>query len=166
MQTAIVVLGNGGRRRGTPSITPACLELVREAERVAASQVVDVVVLTGGSRGGPSEAEQMRNAWQGPAVELVVEPTAWITAENAARTLPLLLERGIERAVVVCAPLHVYRTRFFFSRLFEPHGIQTSFHVAPVEQGARAVAWEIAAATVCRRQLRAAKAELVQRGYA
>ena len=166
MQTAIVVLGNGGRRRGTPSITPACLELVREAERVAASQAVDVVVLTGGSRGGPSEAEQMRNAWQGPAVELVVEPTAWITAENAARTLPLLLERGIERAVVVCAPLHVYRTRFFFSRLFEPHGIQTSFHVAPVEQGARAVAWEIAAATVCRRQLRAAKAELAQRGYA
>ena len=166
MQTALVVLGNGGRRRGTPSITTACLELVREAERIAASRAVEVVVLTGGSRGGPSEAEQMRAAWQGPAVELVVEPTASITAENAARTLPLLLERGIERSVVVCAPLHVYRTRFFFSRLFEPHGIQTSFHVAPVEQGARAAAWEIAAVAVCRRQLRAAKAELVQRGYA
>ena len=108
----------------------------------------------------------MRAAWQRPAVELVVEPTASITAENAARTLPLLLERGIERAVVVCAPLHVYRTRFFFSRLFEPHGIQTSFHIAPVQQGARAVAWEIAAAPLCRRQLRAAQAELVQRGYA
>jgi uncharacterized SAM-binding protein YcdF (DUF218 family) len=166
VRTAIVVLGNGGRRRGSPSITRACLELVREAERIAASQAVDVVVVTGGSRGGPSEAEQMRAAWQGPAVELVVEPTASITAENAARTLPLLLERGIERAVVVCAPLHVYRTRFFFSRLFEPHGIQTSFHVAPIEQGARAVAWEIAAAPLCRRQLRAAQAELVQRGYA
>ena len=49
MRTAIVVLGNGGRRRGSPSITPACLELVREAERIAASQAVDVVVLTGGS---------------------------------------------------------------------------------------------------------------------
>ena len=107
VRTAIVVLGNGGRRRGSPSITRACLELVREAERLAANQAVDVVVLTGGSRGGPSEAEQMRAAWQRPAVELVVEPTAWITAENAARTLPLLLERGIERAVVVCAPLHV-----------------------------------------------------------
>ena len=98
VRTAIVVLGNGGRRRGSPSITRACLELVREAERLAASQAVDVVVLTGGSRGGPSEAEQMRAAWQRPAVELVVEPTASITAENAARTLPLLLERGIERA--------------------------------------------------------------------
>jgi uncharacterized SAM-binding protein YcdF (DUF218 family) len=167
MRTAIVVLGNGGRRRGSPSITPACLELVREAERIAARREVDVVVLTGGSRGaGPSEAEQMRAAWNRPAVELVVEPTAWITAENAARTLPLLLEREVEHAVVVCAPLHLYRTRFFFSRLFEPHGIQTSFHVAPVEQGARAVAWEIAAAPLCRRQLRAARAELVQRGYA
>jgi uncharacterized SAM-binding protein YcdF (DUF218 family) len=166
VRTAIVVLGNGGRRRGTSSITRACLQLVREAEGIAASQPVDVVVVTGGSRGGPSEAEQMRAAWQGPVVELVVEPTASITAENAARTLPLLLEHGIERAVVVCAPLHLYRTRFFFSRLFEPHGIQTSFHLAPVEQGARAVAWEIAAAPLCRRQLRAAQAELVQRGFA
>ena len=108
----------------------------------------------------------MRAAWQRPAVELVVEPTASITAENARERSRSCVERGIERAVVVCAPLHVYRTRFFFSRLFEPHGIQTSFHVAPVQQGARAVAWEIAAAPLCRRQLRAAQAELVQRGYA
>ena len=166
MRTAIVVLGNGGRR-GEASITRACLELVRESERIVARQTIDVVVLTGGSRGSaPSEGELMRAAWDGPATELVVEPTASITAENAARTLPLLLERGIERAVVVCAPLHVYRTRFFFSRLFEPHGIQTSFHVATVEQGPRAFAWEIAAAPLCRRQLRAARAELAQRGYA
>jgi uncharacterized SAM-binding protein YcdF (DUF218 family) len=167
MRTAIVVLGNGGRRRGNPSIAPACLELVREAERIVASRPVDVVVLTGGSRGaGPSEAEQMRAVWEGPAVELVVEPTASITAENAARTLPLLLEHGIGHAVVVCTPLHMYRTRFFFSQLFEPHGIQTTFHAAAVAQGARAFAWEIAAAPLCRRQLRAARAELVQRGYA
>ena len=167
MQTAIVVLGNGGRRRGERPISEACLALVRAGERVAASRGADVVVLTGGSRGGRlSEAEQMYAAWAGPDVELVVEPTASITAENAARTLPLLVERGIGRAVVVCAPLHVYRTRFFFSRLFEPRGIQTSFHVAAVAQGARAFAWEIVAAAVCRRQLRAARAELARRGYA
>lgn len=167
MRTAIVVLGNGGRRRGERPITEACLALVREGERIAASRAVDAVVLTGGSRGGgPSEAEQMYAAWEGrPDVDLVVEPTASITAENAARTLPLLVERGMSRAVVVSAPLHVYRTRFFFSRLFEPHGIQTSFHVAAVPQGARALAREIAAAPLCRRQLRAARAELVQRGY-
>ena len=39
----------------------------------------------------------MRDAWRGPAVELVVEPTARHTAENAARTLPLLLERDVGR---------------------------------------------------------------------
>ncbi len=167
VRTAIVVLGNGGRRRGERPITDACLALVREAERVAASRGADVVVLTGGSRGGrQSEAEQMYTAWAGPDVDLVVEPTASITAENAARTLPLLIERGVGRAVVVCAPLHVYRTRFFFTRLFEPLGVQTSFHVAAVAQGARAFAWEIAAAPLCRRQLRAARTELVQRGYA
>ena len=38
----------------------------------------------------------MRAAWRGPDVELVVEPTASITAENAARTLPLLVERGVD----------------------------------------------------------------------
>lgn len=167
VRTAIVVLGNGGRRRGELPISDACLALVRAAERIAASRAVDAVVLTGGSRGGgSSEAEQMYAAWEGPDVDLVVEPTATITAENAARTLPLLVQRGIVRAVVVCAPLHLYRTRFFFSRLFEPHGIQTSFHVAAVAQGARAFAWEIAAAPLCRRQLRAARAELAQRGYA
>ena len=39
----------------------------------------------------------MRDAWRGPAVELVVEPSASVTAENAARTLPLLVSRGVER---------------------------------------------------------------------
>ena len=34
----------------------------------------------------------MKAAWRGPDVELVVEPTAAVTAQNAARTLPLLLE--------------------------------------------------------------------------
>ena len=44
--------------------------LVREAERVAGTTPVDVVVFTGGSRGSRTpEAEQMRAAWQGPEVE-------------------------------------------------------------------------------------------------
>ena len=40
-----------------------------------------------------------------------VEPTARTTAENAARTLPLLVELGVRRAVVVCAPLHFVRRK-------------------------------------------------------
>src|SRR5262249_14523059 len=115
MRTAIVVPGHARRGR----ISDVCISLVRESERIAASTHVDTVVFSGGSvRGGAPEAEQMRDVWRGPGVELVVESTASVTAENAVRTLPLLLERGIERAIVVCAPLHLYRARFFFSRLY------------------------------------------------
>ena len=98
----------------------------------------------------------MRAAWRGADVELLVEPTASVTAENASRALPLLLEREIRRAVVVCAPLHLYRTRFFFPRLYGTHGVETEFRVAPStpeRSGAPLEAW---AATACRRQLRAA----------
>ena len=165
MRTAIVVPGNGRRRLARNArISAACLALVREAERLADTMPIDVVVFTGGSRGnGLSEAEQMRAAWRGPDVELVVESTASVTAENAARTLPLLLERAIERALVVCAPLHVYRANFFFSRLYRPHGIETFFQRAPVKRRPGALAWELAAAPLCRRQLRAAEAELSRR---
>jgi uncharacterized SAM-binding protein YcdF (DUF218 family) len=155
VRTALVVPGHHGPDR--------CLDLVREAERVAAETPIDVVVLSGGSRrGARSEAEQMRAAWRGPDVELLVEPTASVTAENASRTLPLLLERGIRRALVVCAPLHLYRTRFFFTRLYGAHGVETEFRVAPVAPSVRALLWELGAATACRRQLRAARAELAQ----
>ena len=104
----------------------------------------------------------MRDAWGGPPVELVVEPKARSTAGNAAHTLPLLLERGIRRTLVVCAPLHLYRTRFFFTRLYGAHGVETEFRVAPVAPSVRALLWELGAATACRRQLRAARAELAQ----
>ena len=145
-------------------LSPVCLLQVKEAWRLAADRRVEAVVFTGRSRGsGPSEAEQMRAAWQGPDVELVVEPEASTTAENAARTFPLLVERGIEHVLVVCAPLHVYRTRFFFSRLYGPRGIETEPHPVRAAPGVRALAWELGAAPFCRWQLRAAEAELERR---
>src|SRR2546421_2409733 len=109
MATAIVVPGNGSLGQdGVYRISGRCRTLVAAAERAAAELSPRVVVFSGWSPdGGPSEAEQMRDAWRGPDVELVVEPTARITAENVSRTLPLLLERQIDRAVVVCAPVHV-----------------------------------------------------------
>lgn len=168
VRTAIVVPGQDARGRdGVYRISAACHELVREAERLAELHEIETVVFTGWSRGGGlSEAEQMRDAWRGPDVELVVEPSASVTAENAARTLPLLVERGIDRAIVVCAPLHVYRARFFFSRLSRACGIRMDFHVAPARSGLRELAWELAALAVCRRQLRTALAELAKRGLA
>lgn len=157
MRTAIVVPGHARRGR----ISDVCISLVREAERIAEASQIAAVVFSGGSvRGGEPEAEQMRDAWRGPDVELVVEPTAAVTAENAARTLPLLLERGIDRALVVCAPLHLYRARFFFSRLYGAAGVTTEFRTVAVGRTLRALAWELGAAPGVRRQLRSARAEL------
>jgi uncharacterized SAM-binding protein YcdF (DUF218 family) len=155
VSTAVVVPGHHGPERLT--------DLVRAAEQIAAETHVDAVVFTGWARrGGMSEAEQMQAAWRGPEAELVVEPTASCTAENATRTLPLLLERAVKRAFVVCAPLHVYRTRFFFTRLYGAYGIAVELRVARTRRSVGALVWELGAATACRRQLRAARAELAQ----
>ena len=155
MRTAIVIPGHHTQRRS--------VALVREAERVAAERPLELVVFTGWARhGGTTEAEQMRSEWRGPEVELVVEPTASCTAENAARTLPLLLERSVNRALVVCAPLHRHRTKFFFTRLYGTYGIDVELRLARTHRSVGSLFWELGAATACRRQLRAAKAELAQ----
>jgi uncharacterized SAM-binding protein YcdF (DUF218 family) len=140
------------------------MRLVLEAEEIVSSTGAHVVVFSGWSpRGGRSEAEQMRDAWHGPYVELVVEPTAATTAQNAARTLPLLLERGIGAAVVVCAPPHLARTRFFFRTLYRGSGVDVTFRAARIAPTARAVLWELLAFPFVPAQLHAARAELAGR---
>ena len=162
MRTAVVVPGHGAvGGDGVYRITSRCLELVREAERLARTLEPDAVVFSGWSPvGGVSEAEQMRDAWRGPGVELVVEPTARTTVENASRTLPLLLGRGVERAVVVCALPHLLRARVFFRRLYAAHGIAVGFRAVRGMPRPGAIAWELAALPLTPWQLRAARAEL------
>jgi uncharacterized SAM-binding protein YcdF (DUF218 family) len=164
-RTAIVVPGHGDIDfDGAHRITQRCLRLVREAERLVSAGGADTVVFSGwSSTSGPSEAEQMRDAWSGPAVELVVEPTARNTAENAARTLPLLRDRGIARAVVVCAPTHLARTRLLFGRLYRSAGVEVAFRAVAVAPSLRSIAWELAAFPFLPAQLRAARAELARR---
>jgi uncharacterized SAM-binding protein YcdF (DUF218 family) len=164
-RTAIVVPGHGWPDLGgVHRISRRCLRLVREAEQLVSTVEADVVVFSGWSpTRGPSEAEQMRDAWRGPAVELVIEPTAASTAENAARTLPLLLERGVGAAVVVCAPPHLLRTRLLFRRLYGGSGIDVAFRVPRLAPTVRSVAWELCALPFLPLQLRAARAELARR---
>jgi uncharacterized SAM-binding protein YcdF (DUF218 family) len=164
-RTAVVVPGHGWPDlAGVHRISGRCLRLVREAELLVSSAEADVVVFSGWSpTGGPSEAEQMRNAWRGPAVELVVEPTATSTAENAARTLPLLLDREVGRAFVVCAPQHLLRTRLLFRRLYGGSGVEVVFRVPRLAPTVRSVAWELCALPFLPLQLRAARAELARR---
>jgi uncharacterized SAM-binding protein YcdF (DUF218 family) len=144
---AVVVLGSsldGTRRR-----------LVRWAERVAGELDAGVVVFT-----GESEAELMHALWRGPrTAEIVCEGTARTTAENAARSLPLLLERGITEAVVICAPAHLLRARWIFRRIYEEHGIRVRFRPSREVPTPGGLLWELAALTVVARQVRAARAD-------
>jgi len=102
----------------------------------------------------------MRALWRGDESAVVLEETASTTAENAARTLPLVLDRGIRHVTVVCTPLHRYRARWFFTRLFSAHGIETSFETPRVLPTPSSLVWELGALTVRSRQLRAAEQEL------
>ena len=165
MVAAVVVPGHGAvDRDGVYRITARCLRLVAEAEKLAETLSPAAVVFSGWSpNGGLTEAEQMKRAWRGPDVELVVEPTAASTAQNAARTLPLLLERGVGAAVVVCAPPHLARTRLFFQRLYRGSGVELSFRAAHLAPTARAVVWELLAFPFVPVQLRHARAELAGR---
>ena len=151
--TAIVVPGNSRRGR----ITPACRRLLARAADLAEREAPAAIVFTGWKR----EAEQMRDAWAGRRdVELVVEPTARTTVENALHTVPLLRERGIAAARVVCTPLHAARVRLIFPRVLGRAGIACRVDVARVAPTPHAFAWEVGAFVVLRRQLRRALAEL------
>jgi uncharacterized SAM-binding protein YcdF (DUF218 family) len=162
VRSAIVIPGHGAvGPDGIYRISPRCVRLVRQAERTAWLDPPEAVVFSGWSpTGGPSEAEQMREVWRGPEVELVEEPTARFTAENAVRTLQLVLERGVEHAIVVCTPMHLARARFFFGRIYGARGVRTRFVVPPIVPTPGAIAWELFALPACRRQLRTARAEL------
>jgi uncharacterized SAM-binding protein YcdF (DUF218 family) len=159
---ALVVLGSSRRNRaGDYAISRGCRRNVGHAAQLAKTHAPQVVVFSGWApNGGIPEAEQMLALWQGPSVELVLEPTASTTAENAARTLPLLVDRNIRHAVIVCAPLHLYRARWFFRRLYSARGIETSFTTPTALPLPSALVWELGAMTVRSRQLRAAEQEL------
>ena len=138
---AIVVPGS--------TVSRVRVRLVRDAERAAVETGSSFVVFS-----GLGEAEHMRDLWRGPDVELVIEGAATSTVENAVRTLPLLVERDVDSAVVVCAPAHVLRARWIFRRIYGAHGIAVQFRIARVAPTPGAIVWELAAATAARRQVR------------
>ena len=84
-------------------------------------------------------------------------------ALSACADLERSLERQIEHAIVICTPPHLYRTRWFFRRLYAAHGIQTTFAAPRLIPMPSAVIWELGALTVRSRQLRAAEEELERR---
>ena len=150
---AIVVPGHSRRGR----ITPTCRRLLDHAAELARLEQPSVVVLTGWR----SEAEQMLAAWPGRRdVELVAEPTASITAQNASRSVPLLRARGTTDVTVVCAAVHAPRVRILFPSVLARAGIRCTVSVVKVTPTPAALAWELGGMVVVRRQRLAALAEL------
>ena len=152
---AIVVPGHGRSSDGEHRISARCLRLVAAAEQLAEQLDPATVVFTGWS-----EAEQMRDAWRGPDVELVVEPTAKHTGENASRTVQLLRERGVDQAVVVCTATHSLRVRLLFGRIYGERGIAVRYRVVRGRRIVRAIVWEALALPFVPLQLVAAELEL------
>ncbi|HEX6699325.1 MAG TPA: YdcF family protein [Gaiellaceae bacterium] len=153
---AIVVPGASARTPHGWTLSAGCLACVAAAAPLAEEHGAAAVVFTGyAPRGGATEAELMREAWRGQGgVEVVLEPLARNTAENAARTLPLLQKRGIDSAIVVCSWIHQARVRFFFTRLYRDAGIRTRIVAVKAPLSPRAVLWELAAAPVAWSQRR------------
>ena len=158
----IVVPGSGRLERdGSYRIGARALECVRTAARLAERRTPRVVVFTGWSPvSGPSEAEQMRAAWDGPDVDLVVEASATITAENMSRSLPHILERGVREVTVVCGMLHLPRVRYYFGGVYPRHGIRCSYVRTRQPPTPAALTREAAALVLMRRQRRAAIVEI------
>ena len=159
----IVVPGSGRfERDGSYRIGPRALDCVRTAARLAERRPPRVVVFSGWSpASGPSEAEQMLAAWDGPDdIDLVVETSASTTAENMSRSLPHLLVRGVDEVTIVCGAIHVARVRYQFGGVYPRHGIRCSYSLTRELPTPGLIAWEAAAYAVMRRQRRAALAEI------
>jgi hypothetical protein len=130
---ALVIVVLGYRELGADGshgISDICRAGVRRAAALADQRMPRAVVFTGwSSTGGPSEADQMADAWTGRAdVELIRESHAVNTAENAIRTVDVL--RGLDGpldVIVVCSIRHFPRARYFFTALFRRHGHRIGF---------------------------------------
>ena len=122
----IVVLGyHEIHADGRHGISPICRAAVRRAEELAAEVPPRAVIFTGwSSSGGPAEADQMAEEWNGPRdFALLREPRAVNTAENAVRSLELVRTiEGASEVVLVCSIRHFPRARFMFAELYRSYG--------------------------------------------
>jgi uncharacterized SAM-binding protein YcdF (DUF218 family) len=102
----VAVLGYSSRR--TPGLHTLCVERLRHAEQVAAPG--DRVLLSGwGRRGSVTEAQLMRDAWQGAELELIADRTARNTRENAASIAEVARRLHVTEVTVVTSRWHAFR---------------------------------------------------------
>jgi uncharacterized SAM-binding protein YcdF (DUF218 family) len=108
-------------------ISHESLGRVHRAEWVARHEPTLAAILTGyTSTGGLSEAEQMRAAWRVVDVPALLEVAGRNTAENATRSLTLVLALGgVRRATIVTSGWHL-RAPFHFAA-WRRYGLKVDF---------------------------------------
>ena len=100
---------------------------LRHASRLARRFPIRAVILTGyTSTGGLSEAEQMKTAWDEHQAPALLEEAGRDTAENASRSLPILLALGEARHVIVISSAWHVRVPWFFAP-YRDFGLHVSY---------------------------------------
>lgn len=103
---------------------------LRHARRLAARHAYRAVILTGyTSTGGLSEAEQMKGSWDERGAPALLEVAGRNTAENATRSLPLVLALGDVRHVDVVTSAWHLRTPWFFAP-YRRFGLAVGYRVS------------------------------------
>src|SRR5205823_8415147 len=128
-------------------------------EEACLEDPVRAAVLTGyTATGGLSEAEQMQREWTVPGVPALSEVAGRNTAENASRTLPIVVALGgIRRVIVVTSPWHV-RAPYFFAP-YRRHGFALELRPSrPLRHWAHLAAHELGEARRMRTERAAAMA--------
>jgi glucosamine-6-phosphate deaminase len=103
---------------------------LRHARELAERTPVRAVVLTGyTSTGGLSEAEQMKTAWDDHAAPALLEVAGRDTAENASRSLPILLALAEAPDVTVVSSAWHLRVPYFFAP-YRRYGLHVAYRAS------------------------------------
>jgi glucosamine-6-phosphate deaminase len=103
---------------------------LRRAEAIARRLPVRAAVLTGyTSTGGLSEAEQMKTTWDEGRAPALLEVAGRDTAENASRSLPIILAIGEAKHVIVVSSAWHVRVPWFFAP-YRRFGLHVGYRAA------------------------------------
>ncbi|HKH18586.1 MAG TPA: 6-phosphogluconolactonase [Solirubrobacteraceae bacterium] len=127
----LIVLGH--REPGVSAehrISSQSRKRLRHARRIAQRAPVRAAVLTGyTTTGGLSEAEQMKATWDEHAAPALLEVAGRNTAENASRSLPIVLALGDVGHVTVVSTAWHLRVPWFFAP-FRRFGLRVSYRAS------------------------------------